>query len=41
MQFFGVMNVVNSEPIAIGHSEVDGSEGETIDDGFQFREKLE
>jgi hypothetical protein len=34
------MNVVNSEPIAVGHSEIDGSQGQAFDDGFQFREKL-
>ena len=41
LQLFGVMNIVNSEPITIGHSEVNCSEGNTIDDGFQLREKLE
>ena len=41
MQFFGVMNIVNSEPIAICHSEIDGSEGDTIDDGSELWEKLE
>lgn len=41
MQLFGVMNIVNSEPIAICHSEIDGSEGDAIDDGSELREKLE
>jgi hypothetical protein len=35
------MDIVDSEPIAVGHPKIDGSQGQALDDGFQFGEKLE